>query len=1488
MPMQKFYAALLFGLLFFLPGNSLLAQETITSTGNYIDFSGSGFAAVPAIYPPPSTNNELTFESWVYIDNLPQDSDWDILYYLTDGWGVYLQQNGKLGFRYRVASAGNWPNLNSNTALSTGEWYHIAVTYSKSVGAMKIYINGVLDASSGSSSNMTYISDNRSNLIGARRQNSSSSAYGHFDGRLKHLRIWNDERSSSEINDNKDKVVAAETNLLRYYKFDEAQGSTVTDYSDYQKNATLAGDYVWGSDAFIDTVSPTVTLTHNASPTTVSNGDTVMVTATFSEAMQATPTINISGGQATYVAMSATASSAIWTYNWTVSSTVSTEVSVTVSGTDLAGIAYSGTESLTFSIAVDNDPPTLISLEDSIDSVIISPSQQISITATFSEPVTNTQIIIQDSQSTTQYEMTPYIDFDFDAHWRQNSSGVVEEPNNSGGAENLAYFGLIGGPSSHPQFNDLVIVDYGEGGDALRLFVETSEHINQLTGMTKVGNFRGSNYFYSSAAYNSLVQINTVLNELGATLSSIETQDEFDYLTSIFRNDSNLTQSGPYIFGLYQNTSSNEYSEPAGGWEWRAPRYTRWQYTWSVTSTLSGQVSLTLSAEDAAGNNYSATNSLTYNVISNPQLSILSLTQSENDAIVAVNDVVSITAVFSDSVPTTPTLSLTASDTYANAYVDLVQNQAMTAVDTSTWVYIWTVASTQTYDDITATVSISTQSASLTNSLTFVLDNNPPGINDLIYLSSSKQIEVGFNERVFGDASATQSITVDHFKFSLSGGSAELSSTAPLSITSSGTNYLLEVGLDGFSDGNEQLTLTTSSSIYDIVGNEFTIDNDSYQLDLIDDIRPSLQSSELRFDNSSIQLEFSEVLVASSLINFDSSTASSTQINIPTKTTATSSWEPWTHSFNLAVPDGYIVSKVKFEFDAMDQGWGGTNANATIKLNNTLLGKAKLTHSFQSFELEKSGNFPDFNYNGNNELKFYFMGWPGWSSTTKNGVLTVYYSPVDINANDFALSMSGGSASLSAGTPLSITVSGTQISLGVPLQGTPNGNETLQLSLVENALFDFAGNVVSPTTIDFSLFDKEASTIVTTTLSDTNTQVLVTFSEELNTFANWNNGEPNDMGTENHAHLTGGGTFNDHRLNQQFPSLIEINSTVTTLSNYLYVGTFGGHSYFKLNTSYTWENAKAHVDENGGYLAIVSSEAEKEFLKNQSLGDVWIGLYQDLNDPNYSEPSGGWKWVNGAYAAMDGINVASFSLSIQGGTASLTTSLPTNITALNSLTYAIELPLDGTASGEEIVTVNIVSNTLMDLEGNFVSNQQSNNRVQLKDNTAPIIVLSDDQNDINLAGNDQVVIKATSTEPLATAPLLIFSNQTTATLSTTASATQWEYTWTVPVELNGTVSITVEGIDVDNNANTQLSSLTYNIDNAGPNVSLETNQENSYLKAGESIVVTATFNEELSGACTLDIVNDLTSTQVSMSAVSSSVWAVAWAIPSNWNEGNFH
>ena len=45
------------------------------------------------------------------------------------------------------------------------------------------------------------------------------------------------------------------------------------------------------------------------------------------------------------------------------------------------------------------------------------------------------------------------------------------------------------------------------------------------------------------------------------------------------------------------------------------------------------------------------------------------------------------------------------------------------------------------------------------------------------------------------------------------------------------------------------------------------------------------------------------------MVNFESASVSSTQFIIPTKTTTTSSWSPWTHDIDLDVPDGYVISK---------------------------------------------------------------------------------------------------------------------------------------------------------------------------------------------------------------------------------------------------------------------------------------------------------------------------------------------------------------------------------------------------------------------------------------------------------------------------------------------------------------------------------------------------------------------------------------------------
>ena len=105
-----------------------------------------------------------------------------------------------------------------------------------------------------------------------------------------------------------------------------------------------------------DVLSPTVTLTDtdadNIIYTKLTPSSSVTITASFSEEMTATPVINISG-VVTNVAMTRISGTNNYTYNWNTSTpTLAAGVyTATVSGTDLAGLAYSGTDSITFTIS---------------------------------------------------------------------------------------------------------------------------------------------------------------------------------------------------------------------------------------------------------------------------------------------------------------------------------------------------------------------------------------------------------------------------------------------------------------------------------------------------------------------------------------------------------------------------------------------------------------------------------------------------------------------------------------------------------------------------------------------------------------------------------------------------------------------------------------------------------------------------------------------------------------------------------------------------------------------------------------------------------------------------------------------------------------------------------------------------------------------------------------------------------------------------------
>jgi surface protein len=69
-----------------------------------------------------------------------------------------------------------------------------------------------------------------------------------------------------------------------------------------------------------------------------------------------------------------------------------------------------------------------------------------------------------------------------------------------------------------------------------------------------------------------------------------------------------------------------------------------------------------------------------------------------------------------------------------------------------------------------------------------------------------------------------------------------------------------------------------------------------------------------------------------------------------------------------------------------------------------------------------------------------------------------------LEISDFLFALSGGTATLSATTPISITsTNNLTFVLGIGLTGTPNGNEILTVTPVLNAIFDASGNVASTT-----------------------------------------------------------------------------------------------------------------------------------------------------------------------------------------------------------------------------------------------------------------------------------------------------------------------------------------------------------------------------------------------------------------------------------------
>jgi hypothetical protein len=202
------------------------------------------------------------------------------------------------------------------------------------------------------------------------------------------------------------------------------------------------------------------------------------------------------------------------------------------------------------------------------------------------------------------------------------------------------------------------------------------------------------------------------------------------------------------------------------------------------------------------------------------------LSDTDADNLVSVSNVVTVTALFSESLIADPTISITGT----------VTNVSMTSSSTAnTWFYTWVVE--ESFDGIGyATVSGSDTSGNTytgTDSITFK-DLNPPGFSGTSVQNQNEYVDLSFDQPIYGNSNAITGLTSSSFTIVQTSGSsltlnilgfrANNSSTFSSASQLSGGETTVRIFMDLSNlnpEGNEtySVSATNSSSIFDLNGN---------------------------------------------------------------------------------------------------------------------------------------------------------------------------------------------------------------------------------------------------------------------------------------------------------------------------------------------------------------------------------------------------------------------------------------------------------------------------------------------------------------------------------------------------------------------------------------------------------------------------------------------------------------------------------------------
>ena len=190
----------------------------------------------------------FTVEAWI---NSPDISDAPIWIGSGPGGNILfgIDQAGIVVFATAIFSGGLFVATPPGTFPADGMWHHVAcVRMGPGAGQGKIYIDGVDQT------------DPAFNTPGVVVPLTGDLTFGvglsnfFLNGAIDDLRIWNVERSQTQINNNKDiELTGSESGLIGYWQFNEGSGQTIFDS---QTNGTTH-DGTLGADGTIASDDPT-------------------------------------------------------------------------------------------------------------------------------------------------------------------------------------------------------------------------------------------------------------------------------------------------------------------------------------------------------------------------------------------------------------------------------------------------------------------------------------------------------------------------------------------------------------------------------------------------------------------------------------------------------------------------------------------------------------------------------------------------------------------------------------------------------------------------------------------------------------------------------------------------------------------------------------------------------------------------------------------------------------------------------------------------------------------------------------------------------------------------------------------------------------------------------------------------------------------------------------------------------------------------------